>query len=77
MKVIISFRHGMRIRLEGARIYRERGGVRIGEGVYSIGETLLIGIPKFNLVVFKGERGYILKSPRLWKRPAPVELSIH
>jgi len=77
-KIYVEFKHGMRIRLEGVRIYRKKEEVRIGNGVsYSIGETLLISIPKFNLIVFKGEQGYILKSPKLWRKPAPVKVSIH
>ena len=75
-KVYVSFKHGLRVKIEGAEIYRKREGDYIGEGFHNVGETLLIRAPKFNLIVFKGNQGYILKSPRLWRRPVPVQVSI-
>jgi len=65
-KVIIEFRHGLRIHIEKADIYRERN--------YN-GETVMVYNEGVNFVLFKGVRGYYLRVPKLWRRPVPVEVS--
>lgn len=68
MKVIISFRHGLRVRIEDASVYREEN--------YN-GETVMVYNKGTSFILFKGVRGYYLRSPKLWRRPVPVEVSTH
>jgi len=63
-KAVVEFMHGLKITMEGARIYRERG---------IHGETVMISNDATNIILFKGVRGYYLKSPRLFRRSVPVK----
>ncbi|MCD6209544.1 MAG: hypothetical protein J7J01_01380 [Methanophagales archaeon] len=68
MKVYIEFRHGLRLCVEGAEIYKERN--------YS-GETVMIYNESISFILFKGMRGYYLRAPKLWRKPAPVNVLLH
>ena len=66
-KVYIEFRHGLRVCVE-ANVYRERN--------YS-GETLMIYNESVSFILFKGMKGYYLRAPKLWRKPVPVNVSLH
>jgi len=66
--VIITFRHGLRVKIKNANVYRERS--------YN-GETVMVYNESTNFILFKGVRGYYLRVPKLWRRPVPVDVSTH
>ena len=63
-KAVVEFMHGLKITMEGVRIYRE-------QGIH--GETIIISDGSNNFVLFKGIRGCFLKSPRLFRKAVPVK----
>jgi len=63
-KAVVEFMHRLKITMEGARIYRERG---------IHGETVIVGNGTETFVLFKGVKGYYLKSPKLFRRSVPVK----
>ena len=77
MKVFVDFRHGLRITVENAEIYREP--IQITSELFihdGKREKILVYNKGARIVLFKGEQGCYLRSPRLWRKPAPVLLSI-
>lgn len=64
MDAIIELNHGLKIRVENARVSHIK---------QLHGETVMISNEATNLILFKGMRGYYLKSPRLFRRSVPVK----
>jgi len=77
MDAIIELNHGLKIRVENARIYRDGVENRVGEKSFSVspihGERLLISNGTVNFIIFKGSDRSILISPRLFRRSVPVK----
>ena len=63
-KAIIEMNHGLKIVFDEARIYRQRE---------TVGETVIVGNGTETFVLFKGIKGYYLKSPKLFRRSIPVK----
>ena len=63
-KAVVEFMHGLKITMPNARVYRERG---------ICGETIIVSDGSNNLVLFRGVRGYYLKSPKLFRKSVPVK----
>jgi len=63
-KAIIEMNHGLKIIFDGARIYRQRE---------VNGETVIVSNSAQSFVLFKGVRGYYLRSPRLFRKAVPVK----
>jgi len=64
MKAIISMHHGLKIVIDNARVSHIR---------QLHGETVMISNEATNFILFKGMRGYYLKSPRLFRKAVPVK----
>jgi len=63
-KAIIEMSHGLKIAIPNARVYKETG---------IHGETIIISDGSNAFVLFKGMRGYYLKSPKLFRKAVPVK----
>ena len=63
-KAVVEFMHGLKITMEGARICRQQE---------TVGETVIVGNGAETFVLFKGIKGYYLKSPKLFRRSVPVK----
>jgi len=63
-KAVVEFMHGLKITMEGAKIYRE-------QGIH--GETIIVSDGNNNFVLFRGIKGYYLRSPKLFRRSVPVK----
>ena len=72
MRAEIEFMHGLKIRVENARVFRESVESEVGSASYKIGERFLISNGSVNFVIFKGADRSILISPRLFRRNIPV-----
>ena len=64
MAVVIEFMHGLKITIPKATIYRQRE---------VNGETVIVSDGTQSFVLFKGVRGYYLRSPRLFRKAVPVK----
>ena len=73
MDAIIEMHHGLKIRVENARVYRERAENKVANASYKIGERLIISNGSANFIIFKGSDRSVLISPRLFKRVVPVK----
>jgi len=63
-KAIIEMNHGLKIVFDGAKVAHIK---------QLHGETVMISNEATNFILFKGMRGYYLKSPRLFRRSVPVK----
>ena len=63
-KAVVEFMHGLKITMPNARIYRE-------QGIH--GETVIVSDGTQSFVLFRGVRGYYLRSPRLFRKAVPVK----
>ena len=64
MKAIISMHHGLKIVIDNARVAHIK---------QLHGETVMISNEAANFVLFRGVKGYYLKSPRLFRKSVPVK----
>jgi len=64
MRAEIEFLHGLKITMPDAMIYRER---------QVNGETVIVSDGSNNtFILFKGIKGYYLRSPKLFRKSVPV-----
>ena len=63
-KAIIEMNHGLKIVFDGAKVAHIK---------QLHGETVMISNEATNFVLFRGVRGYYLKSPKLFRKAVPVK----